>query len=59
MNVLLVSPAFPHKQDAEVLQTAKLYKYLSAIAEFGLHVVTSPTPSSSIFLYNRLTGDHT
>lgn len=41
MKVLLVALAFPPKQDAEVLQTAKLHKYLSALPEVDLHVVTS------------------
>lgn len=41
MRVLLVSLAFPPKQDAEVLQTAKLHKYLSAQPGVDLHVVTS------------------
>lgn len=45
MKVLLVSLAFPPKQDAEVLQTAKLHKYLSALPDVALHVVTSAETS--------------
>jgi len=41
LKVLLVSLAFPPKQDAEVLQTAKLYKYLSDLPDTELHVVSS------------------
>lgn len=41
MKVLLVSLSFPPKQDAEVLQTVKLHKYLSALPKVDLHVVTS------------------
>lgn len=41
LKVLLVSLAFPPKQDAEVLQTAKLHKYLSVCPKTDMHVVTS------------------
>ena len=54
MKLLLVFLAFPPKQEAEVLQEANLGKYLSALAQIGLLVVTSPPPGLSA-LYNRFT----
>lgn len=41
LRVLLVSLAFPPKENAEVLQTAKLHKYLVAQPDTEIHVVTS------------------
>ena len=45
LKVLLVSLAFPPKQDAEVLQVAKLYKYLTKLPDVDVHVVTSEETS--------------
>ncbi|MDN5205663.1 hypothetical protein QQ008_30040 [Fulvivirgaceae bacterium BMA10] len=44
-NVLLVSIAFPPKNNPECLQTAKCFKYLSKHAEINLDVVTSKSPT--------------
>jgi hypothetical protein len=57
MKVLLVSLAFPPKQDAEVLQTAKLHKYLSALPDTDVHVVTSAeTESLRALIRPRVVG---
>lgn len=54
IKVLLVFLAFPPKQDAEMLQEADLGKYISALAQISLLVVTSPPPGLSA-LYNSFT----
>lgn len=44
-NVLLVSIAFPPKNDPEALQVAKYFKYLSRFREYDFSVVTSSAPT--------------
>jgi hypothetical protein len=46
INVLLVSLAFSPQHDAEVLQTANLYKYLKSLLDIGLYVLMSADTTS-------------
>lgn len=45
INVLLVSIAFPPKNDPECLQTAKYFKYLKMDDNISISVVTSSNPT--------------
>lgn len=44
-NLLVVSIAFPPKNDPECLQTAKYFKYLADASDWNIDVVTSQTPT--------------
>lgn len=50
ITALMVAFAFPPKLDAEVLQTVKVHKYLSALPKTRIHVVTSRETASPFSL---------